>query len=121
MVSTFGCANGLILAGARLTYAIARDGLFFTAVGRLNRFGVPAAGLLLQSGWAALLIFSGSYSELLDYVIFAALLFYILTVAAVFVLRQCAGPTCRVRCGPSVIRSCRPVSGRLPRWSCYRC
>jgi APA family basic amino acid/polyamine antiporter len=87
MVSTFGCLNGLILMGARLTYAMARDGLFFSGVGRLNGRGVPAVGLLLQAGWAILLVFSGTYSELLDYVIFAALLFYALTVGALFVLR----------------------------------
>lgn len=88
MISTFGCNNGLILMGPRLYYAMARDGLFFRGVGRLNAVGVPGAGMLLQAGWSVLLIFSGSYSELLDYVIFAALLFYILTVAAVFVLRR---------------------------------
>jgi APA family basic amino acid/polyamine antiporter len=88
MVSTFGCNNGLILMGARLYYAMARDGLFFRSVGTLNPRGVPAAGLVLQAAWSTLLIFTGSYSELLDYVIFAALVFYILTVAAVFVLRR---------------------------------
>jgi len=71
MVSTFGCANGLILAGARLYYAMARDGLFFQSVGRLNARGVPAIGLVLQGIWAALLTFSGTYNQLLDYVIFA--------------------------------------------------
>src|SRR5262249_40131284 len=75
-VSTFGCANGLVLMGARLYYAMARDGLFFRSVGALNRRGVPAAGLLLQGAWTILLVFSGTYNELLDYVIFAALLFY---------------------------------------------
>jgi APA family basic amino acid/polyamine antiporter len=74
--------------GARLYYAMARDGLFFQAVGRLNRRGVPAAGLLLQGGWAILLTFSGTYSQLLDYIIFAALLFYVLTVVGLFVLRR---------------------------------
>ncbi len=88
MVSTFGCANGLILMGARLYYAMARDGLFFQSVGRLNRHAVPAAGLILQGIWAALLTFSGTYSQLLDYVIFAALLFYVLTVVGLFVLRR---------------------------------
>lgn len=87
MISTFGCVNGMILMGARLYYAMARDKLFFRAVGRLNRHGVPAAGLILQSIWTILLIFSGTYSELLDYVIFAALLFYVLTVVGLFVLR----------------------------------
>ena len=88
MISTFGCVNGMALMGARLYYAMARDGLFFRAVGGLNRRGVPAAGLILQGAWAVLLIFSGTYSELLDYVIFAALLFYVLTVIGLFVLRR---------------------------------
>jgi APA family basic amino acid/polyamine antiporter len=87
MVSTFGCANGLILTGARVVYAMARDGVFFPSVGELNANAVPAKALLLQGGWAALLTLSGTYSELLDYVIFAQLLFYVLTVAAVFVMR----------------------------------
>jgi basic amino acid/polyamine antiporter, APA family len=88
MISTFGCANGLILSGARLLYAMARDGLFFRPVGTLNRRHVPAVGLVAQMIWAILLLFSGSYSDLLDYVIFAALLFYVLTVSALFVLRH---------------------------------
>ena len=87
MISTFGCANGLILSGARLLYAMARDGLFFRPVGTLNRRHVPAVGLVAQMIWAVLLLFSGSYSDLLDYVIFAALLFYVLTVSALFVFR----------------------------------
>jgi APA family basic amino acid/polyamine antiporter len=88
MVSLFGCANGLVLMGARLYYAMARDGLFFHPVGLLNARGVPAVGLLLQGAWASLLVFSGTYNDLLDYVIFAALLFYVLTVAGLFVLRR---------------------------------
>jgi APA family basic amino acid/polyamine antiporter len=88
MVSSFGCVNGLILMGARLYYAMAQDGLFFRAVGRLNSRSVPAAGLVLQGVWASLLIFSGTYGQLLDYVIFAALLFYVLTVVGLFVLRR---------------------------------
>jgi basic amino acid/polyamine antiporter, APA family len=87
MISTFGCNNGLTIMGARLYYAMARDGLFFQRCGQLNRQGVPAFGIWMQCGWTIVLIFSGSYSELLDYIIFAALLFYILTVGAVFVLR----------------------------------
>jgi len=87
MVSTFGCANGLILTGARVIYAMAHDGVFFAAAGRLNVNSVPAVALVIQGAWAALLAVSGTYSELLDYVIFAQLLFYVLTVAAVFVLR----------------------------------
>jgi APA family basic amino acid/polyamine antiporter len=74
--------------GARLYYAMARDGLFFQPVGMLNSRGVPAVGLLLQGAWASLLVFSGNYNELLDYVIFAALLFYVLTVTGLFVLRR---------------------------------
>jgi APA family basic amino acid/polyamine antiporter len=88
MISTFGCVNGLVLMSARLFYAMARDGLFFQRVGRLNARGVPAAGLLLQAAWAVILIFSGTYSDLLDYIIFAALMFYALTVGGVFVLRR---------------------------------
>ena len=88
MISTFGCANGLILTGARVIYAMAQDRVFFAAAGRLNRANVPAVALVMQGVWAALLAISGTYSELLDYVIFAQLLFYVLTVAAVFVLRR---------------------------------
>jgi APA family basic amino acid/polyamine antiporter len=87
MISTFGCVNGLILAGARLYYAMARDGLFFGSVGRLNANSVPAAGLILQGVWSVLLVFSGSYSELTEYAVFAELIFYALTVAGLFVLR----------------------------------
>ncbi|HZO80607.1 MAG TPA: amino acid permease [Candidatus Binataceae bacterium] len=87
MVSTFGCANGLILTGARVLFAMAHDGVFFAAAARLNRARVPAAALLMQAAWAAALTLSGTYSELLDYVIFAQLLFYVVTVAAVFVMR----------------------------------
>ena len=87
MVSTFGCVNGMAQMGARLYWAMARDSLFFQSVGRLNRRGVPAAGLILQGIWSIALIFSGTYSELLDYVIFAALFFYVLTVVGLFVLR----------------------------------
>lgn len=88
MISTFGCNNGLILAGARAYYAMARDGLFFKSVGRLTSRGVPGAGLILQAVWSSLLTLSGTYSNLLDYVIFAALLFYVLTVSGIFVLRR---------------------------------
>jgi APA family basic amino acid/polyamine antiporter len=88
MVSTFGCENGLILAGARVYYAMARDGVFFTVAGYLNTRRVPAAALVLQGAWAGLLTLSGTYSDLLDYVIFAALLFYVLTVGAIFRLRR---------------------------------
>jgi basic amino acid/polyamine antiporter, APA family len=88
MISTFGCANGLILTGARVIYAMAHDRVFFAAAGRLNRASVPAVALVMQGVWAAVLTLSGTYSELLDYVIFAQLMFYVLTVAAVFVLRR---------------------------------
>jgi basic amino acid/polyamine antiporter, APA family len=88
IISTFGCDNGLILSGARVYYAMARDGLFFRAAGFLNTRGVPAAALVLQGLWASVLTLSGTYSDLLDYVIFAALLFYVLTVGAIFILRR---------------------------------
>jgi APA family basic amino acid/polyamine antiporter len=88
MISCFGCSNGLILAGARVYYAMSRDGLFFRNVGRLSRrFRVPSAGLVWQGAWASLLCLSGTYSELLDYVMFAVVLFYILTMGGIFVLR----------------------------------
>ncbi len=88
LVSTFGCINGMVLAGARVYYAMALDGLFFAPAGRLNRNGVPRNALVVQCLWACLLTFSGSYSDLLDYVIFAVLVFYVLTIAGVFVLRR---------------------------------
>jgi APA family basic amino acid/polyamine antiporter len=88
MLSTFGCVNGLVLAGPRVYYAMARDGLFFTGAGRLHpRFQTPVAGLVAQAVWAMVLCLSGTYSNLLDYVIFAALLFYMLTTLALFRLR----------------------------------
>jgi basic amino acid/polyamine antiporter, APA family len=87
MISTFGCANGLILSGARVIYAMSRDRLFFAAAGVVNQVAVPAVALIIQGGWASLLTLSGTYSQLLDYVIFAQLMFYALTVGAVFVLR----------------------------------
>jgi APA family basic amino acid/polyamine antiporter len=88
LVSTFGCANGLTLAGARVYYAMSQDGLFFKSVGKLHpRFKTPVAGLLIQAVWATLLCLSGSYSQLLDYIIFAALVFYMLTILGLFVLR----------------------------------
>ena len=103
MVSTFGCNNGLILAGARVYYAMARDGLFFRRAGQLNAPRVPAWGLLFQGVWSALLVlprtrtlhpetgkvvFGPLYNDLLDYVISAALLFYILTIVGLFRLRS---------------------------------
>jgi basic amino acid/polyamine antiporter, APA family len=89
LVSTFGCANGLTLAGARVYYAMSQDGLFFKSVGKLHpRFHTPVAGLLVQAAWTAVLCVSGSYSQLLDYIIFAVLVFYILTIVGLFVLRS---------------------------------
>jgi basic amino acid/polyamine antiporter, APA family len=88
VISTFGCNNGLILAGARVYYAMAEDGLFFQKVGRLNEKGVPASGLTFQCIWASLLCLSGTYGQLLDYVVFAVLIFYVLTIAGIFILRK---------------------------------
>jgi len=88
LVSTFGCANGMSLAGARVYYAMSQDGLFFKSVGKLHpHYRTPAAGLLVQGMWTAFLCLSGSYSQLLDYIIFAVLVFYVLTIAGLFVLR----------------------------------
>lgn len=89
LISTFGCANGMILAGARVYYAMSRDGLFFKAVGRLNKkTKTPVHSLWVQWAWTCLLCISGSYGQLLDYVIFAVLVFYILTIIGLFVLRR---------------------------------
>ena len=87
LISTFGCNNGLILAGARVYYAMARDGLFFRRAGVLSAKRVPAFALVLQSVWTALLCLSGTYGQLLNYVIFAALVFYVLTTVGLFILR----------------------------------
>jgi APA family basic amino acid/polyamine antiporter len=97
IISTFGCNNGLILAGSRVAYAMAKDGLFFRATGKLNDKGVPGVALMLQGVWIAVLIlmrtrkpdgtYGNVYSNLLDYVVFAALLFYVLTIVGIFVLR----------------------------------
>jgi basic amino acid/polyamine antiporter, APA family len=89
MISTFGCTNGLILSGARVYYAMARDKLFFRRAAALDaRTHAPVFSLALQCVWAVLLTLTGSYSDLLDYVIFAVLLFYMLTIAGLFVLRR---------------------------------
>jgi APA family basic amino acid/polyamine antiporter len=88
VISTFGCNNGLILSGARVYYAMAKDNLFFKSAGKLNKNAVPAAGLKVQAVWASLLCLSGTYSNLLDYVVFAVLIFYVLTIAGIFVLRR---------------------------------
>jgi APA family basic amino acid/polyamine antiporter len=102
IISTFGCNNGLILAGSRVAYAMAKDGLFFRATGKLNKKGVPGTALIYQGVWIAVLIllrtqhvdsagvvtYGNLYSNLLDYVVFAALMFYVLTIVSVFVLRR---------------------------------
>ena len=88
VISTFGCNNGLILSGARVYYAMAEDGLFFKKINRLNAKGVPATGLVIQCIWACLLCLSGTYGQLLDYVVFAVLIFYVLTIAGIFILRK---------------------------------
>jgi APA family basic amino acid/polyamine antiporter len=89
LISTFGCVNGLVLSGARVYYAMSRDGLFFQSVGKLSpKTGVPVNSLWVQWGWTCLLCLSGSYGQLLDYVIFAVLIFYILTIVGLFVLRR---------------------------------
>ncbi len=97
IISTFGCNNGLILAGSRVAYAMAKDGLFFRATGKLNDKGVPGTALVFQGMWIVLLIlmrtrkpdgsYGNLYSNLLDYVVFAALLFYVLTIGGIFLLR----------------------------------
>jgi APA family basic amino acid/polyamine antiporter len=102
IISTFGCNNGLILAGSRVAYAMARDGLFFRATGKLNRRGVPAVALIYQGVWIIVLIllrtrkvdaagtvtYGNLYGDLLNYVVFAVLLFYALTIAGILVLRR---------------------------------
>ena len=89
LISTFGCVNGMLLAGARVYYAMSRDGLFFKSVGKLSaRSAVPVNSLWVQWAWTCLLCLSGSYGQLLDYVIFAVLVFYILTIVGLFVLRR---------------------------------
>jgi len=88
LISTFGCNNGLILAGARVYWAMAKDRLFFQRAGRLNKHSVPAAALIVQSIWTSLLCLTGTYGQLLDFVIFAALLFYVATTVGLFILRR---------------------------------
>jgi basic amino acid/polyamine antiporter, APA family len=87
MVSTFGCNHGLIMAGPRVYYAMAKDGLFFRKVGKINKNGVPGFAIAVQGVWSVLLCLSGTYGDLLDYVIFAVLIFFTLTILAIFVLR----------------------------------
>lgn len=88
MISTFGCNNGLVLAGARIYQSMAADGLFFRRMQELNNRGVPAFALWIQFGWCSVLCLSGRYGDLLDYVMFVVVLFYILTVAGLFILRR---------------------------------
>jgi APA family basic amino acid/polyamine antiporter len=89
LISSFGCNNGLILSGARVYYAMAKDGLFFRSVAKLHpTYKTPAVSLMVQMVWACLLCVSGSYGQLLDYIIFAVLVFYILTIVGLFVLRR---------------------------------
>ncbi|PYK44089.1 MAG: amino acid transporter [Verrucomicrobia bacterium] len=103
MISTFGCDNGLILAGARVYYAMARDGLFFQKIGTTNRYRVPAAALVAQGIWTALLVlprtvtlntathemgYGNVYNQLLEYIVSADLVFYLLMVVAVILLRR---------------------------------
>jgi APA family basic amino acid/polyamine antiporter len=88
LISTFGCCNGLILAGARVYYAMAKDGLFFKATGEVHsKYHSPKNALIVQCIWTCLLALSGTYNDLLNYVIFAVLVFYILTITGLFVLR----------------------------------
>lgn len=123
LVSTFGCANGMILAGSRLYQTMAQDGLFFPAAARLNRFRVPGTALALQAVWASLLTLTGNYGQLLEFTMFAALLFYALTVAGVVVLRRrrpdLERPV-RVRAYPLVpalyLLGALAVMGALLRW-----
>jgi basic amino acid/polyamine antiporter, APA family len=88
MVSTFGCNNGLILSGARLFYAMGKDGLFFKKAATLNKNDVPGYALTIQCIWASVLCLSGTYGDLLEYSTFASLIFYIITIAGVFILRR---------------------------------
>jgi APA family basic amino acid/polyamine antiporter len=88
MISTFSSDNGCILSGARVYYAMARDGIFFSALGKLNKNDVPQNALFVQAAWASVLCLSGAYSDLLNYVMFAVMLFYFLTILAIFILRK---------------------------------
>jgi APA family basic amino acid/polyamine antiporter len=88
MVSTFGCNNGLILAGARVYYTMAKDGLFFKQAGTLNKFAVPQLALWVQCILASVWCLSGKYGDLLDMVSFVVVLFYMLTIIGIFILRK---------------------------------
>jgi APA family basic amino acid/polyamine antiporter len=87
MISTFGCLNGCILTAARVYYAMAIDKMFLPAAAKLNKNKVPANSLMMQCIWSCLLCLTGTYGELLNYIMFAVLLFYILTISGLFVLR----------------------------------
>ena len=116
LVSTFGCVNGMLLAGARVYYAMSRDGLFFKGVGRLSGTGVPVNSLWVQWGWTCLLCLSGSYGQLLDYVIFAVLIFYILTIFGLFVLRRTRPDAPCGRTRRLGIRCCRRLYIVMATW-----
>ncbi|RZM24033.1 MAG: amino acid permease [Pedobacter sp.] len=88
MVSTFGCNNGLIMAGARVYYSMAKDGLFFSKVSKLNKHAVPGFGLWIQCIFASMWCLSGKYGDLLDMISFVVVMFYMLTIAGIFVLRK---------------------------------
>ncbi len=89
LLSTFGCNNGLILGGARIYYAMAKDGLFFKSVGKLHpQYKTPMVSLIFQAIWTSVLCLSGSYGQLLDLTMFAQLLFYIFTIGGLFILRR---------------------------------
>jgi APA family basic amino acid/polyamine antiporter len=88
MVSTFGCVNGLILSGARVSFAMARDGLFFSRLSRVNRANVPGEALWAQAAWTGVLVLSGNYTALLKYVVSIDIAYYVLLVLAVIVLRR---------------------------------
>lgn len=87
MIATFGCNNGLILAGARVYYSMAKDGLFFKKTAKLNKHAVPAYALWIQFVMASILCLSGQYGDLLDMITFIAVLFYVLTIAGIYILR----------------------------------
>ncbi|MBL0032644.1 MAG: amino acid permease [Bacteroidetes bacterium] len=87
MISTFGCLNGCIFTAARVYYAMAKDGMFLKPAAKLNKNNVPANSITMQCIWACLLCFSGTYNDLLQYIMFAVMLFYILTISGLFVLR----------------------------------
>jgi len=88
MISTFGCNNGLILAGARVYYTMAKDGLFFKKAGTLNKNAVPQRALWAQAIVASVLCLSGGYNDLLDMIAFVVVIFYVLTIVGIFILRK---------------------------------